>query len=190
MWGYRWASEHNIKVNEGLRNRPAQMCHRLWKEPDPAETLERLVGLNAGRRGHLFYWTARIKALRANFLIRVSVQQEKAGACTGTGTLDDVERCTSSRFGRPRRSLRPSQLLVVVTLARYGIGATTAISTLFEQRVMLRRSLWPVVRPDELWRIGDGARCCHKNGYTQDGWSFFSWEAYRFLRAGSTRRLA
>src|ERR1700733_11079680 len=70
---------------------------------------------------------------------------------------------------------------VVITLA-LGIGATTAIFTLVEQ-VMLR-SL-PVTRPDELWRIGDGARCCHKNGYSQDGWSFFSWEAYRFLRANT-----
>jgi putative ABC transport system permease protein len=69
----------------------------------------------------------------------------------------------------------------VLTLA-LGIGATTAIFTLVQQ-VMLR-SL-PVLRPDELWRIGGAVRCCHANGYTQDGWSFFSWEAYRFFRANT-----
>jgi len=52
------------------------------------------------------------------------------------------------------------------------------------QQVMLR-SL-PVVRPDQLWRIGDAVRLLYSNGYMQgDGsflppndWNFFSWEAY------------
>jgi predicted permease len=64
-----------------------------------------------------------------------------------------------------------------------GIGATTAIFTLVHQ-VMLK-SL-PVVRPDELWRIGDKIRCCNWGGYTQgdDGdFSLFSWEMYRYFRA-------
>src|SRR5437660_7584451 len=77
--------------------------------------------------------------------------------------------------------------VAVLTLAR-GIGATTAIFTLVQQ-VMLR-SL-PVVRPDQLWRIGDAVRCCYSNGYMQgDGsflppndWNFFSWEAYKLFRA-------
>jgi len=51
--------------------------------------------------------------------------------------------------------------VAVLTLA-LGIGATTAIFTLVQQ-VMLR-SL-PVVRPDQLWRVGDAVRCCYSNGY-------------------------
>ena len=73
-------------------------------------------------------------------------------------------------------------ITAVITLA-LGIGATTAIFTLVHQ-VMLK-SL-PVVRPEELWRIGDKIRCCHWGGYTQgdDGdFSLFSWEAYRNFRA-------
>jgi putative ABC transport system permease protein len=77
----------------------------------------------------------------------------------------------------------------VLTLA-LGIGATTAIFTLVQQ-VMLQ-SL-PVSRPDQLWRIGDSDHCCYSNGYTQGGgrfqpenhWNFFSWEAYKQLRANT-----
>jgi predicted permease len=69
----------------------------------------------------------------------------------------------------------------VVTLA-LGIGATTAIFTLLQQVMM--RSL-PVARPDQLWRVGDEVRCCYANRYSQDDWSLFSWEAYRFFRAGT-----
>jgi putative ABC transport system permease protein len=89
------------------------------------------------------------------------------------------------------RQLRKSPgftLTVVLTLA-LGIGATTAIFTLVQQ-VMLQ-SL-PVSKPDELWRIGDQARCCNWGGYSQDGdndepndWSLFSWEAYRLFRANT-----
>ena len=70
---------------------------------------------------------------------------------------------------------------VVITLA-LGIGATTAIFTLVHQ-VMLK-SL-PVIKPEELWRIGDKIRCCNWGGYTQgdDGdFSLFSWEAYKHFR--------
>src|SRR5580658_4621852 len=72
----------------------------------------------------------------------------------------------------------------VITLA-LGIGATTAIYTLVQQ-VMLK-SL-PVVKPEELWRIGDKNRCCNWGGYVQgdDGdFALFSWEAYRMFRAGT-----
>jgi putative ABC transport system permease protein len=70
----------------------------------------------------------------------------------------------------------------IVTLA-LGIGATTAIFTLVHQ-VMLK-SL-PVVKPEELWRIGDKIRCCNWGGYIQgeDGdFSLFSWEMYKNFRA-------
>jgi putative ABC transport system permease protein len=72
----------------------------------------------------------------------------------------------------------------VITLA-LGIGATTAIYTLVQQ-VMLK-SL-PVVKPEDLWRIGDKNRCCNWGGYVQgdDGdFALFSWEAYRMFRAGT-----
>jgi hypothetical protein len=69
----------------------------------------------------------------------------------------------------------------VVTLA-LGIGATTAIFTLVQQ-VMLR-SL-PVVKPEQLWRIGDSDLCCYSARYTQGDWQFFSWEAYKLFRANT-----
>jgi putative ABC transport system permease protein len=72
-------------------------------------------------------------------------------------------------------------LTAVITLA-LGIGATTAIFTLVHQ-VMLK-SL-PVVKPEELWRIGDKIRCCNWGGYVQgsDGdFSLFSWETYKYFR--------
>jgi predicted permease len=79
--------------------------------------------------------------------------------------------------------------VAVLTLA-LGIGATTAIFTLIQQ-VMLRSLA--VARPDQLWRIGDSDRCCFANGYTQGNgdvlsqnkWNFFSWEAYKHLRANT-----
>ena len=90
------------------------------------------------------------------------------------------------------RQLRKSPgftFTAVLTLA-LGIGATTAIFTLVQQ-VMLQ-SL-PVSRPDELWRIGDQARCCNWGGYSQGGnnndepndWSLFPWEAYKLFRANT-----
>src|ERR1700739_3068645 len=93
-------------------------------------------------------------------------------------------------FRHAFRQLRKSPgftLTAVLTLA-LGIGATTAIFTLVQQ-VMLQ-SL-PVTKPDELWRIGDQARCCNWGGYSQDGnqepndWGLFSWEAYRLFRANT-----
>jgi putative ABC transport system permease protein len=72
-------------------------------------------------------------------------------------------------------------LTAVITLA-LGIGATTAIFTLVQQ-VMLK-SL-PVVKPEQLYRIGKTVRCCNWGGYTQgdDGeFSLFSWELYKTFR--------
>lgn len=83
------------------------------------------------------------------------------------------------------RQLRKSpgfSTTALITLA-LGIGATTAIFTLVHQ-VMLK-SL-PVVKPSELWRIGDKTRCCNWGGYTQDSdgnFALFSWEAYRYFRS-------
>ena len=95
-------------------------------------------------------------------------------------------------FRHALRQLRKSPgftLTVVLTLA-LGIGATTAIFTLVQQ-VMLQ-SL-PATNPDQLWRIGDQARCCNWGGYSQDGnaddepndWSLFPWEAYKLFRSNT-----
>ena len=86
------------------------------------------------------------------------------------------------------RQLRRSPVFTataVLTLA-LGIGATTAVFTLIQQ-VMLRTL--PVAKPQQLWRIGDAARCCYSTGYTQgnqaaqNDWTLFSWEAYQRFRA-------
>src|SRR5579875_1270526 len=65
----------------------------------------------------------------------------------------------------------------VLTLA-LGIGATTAIFTLVH--AVLLKSL-PVVKPSELWRIGDNENCCI-NGGMQDDWSLFSYDHYKTFR--------
>src|SRR5271170_2111291 len=83
---------------------------------------------------------------------------------------------------RQLRKVPGFTITAVITLA-LGIGATTAIITLVHQ-VMLK-SL-PVVKPEELWRIGDKVRCCNWGGYNQgdDGdFSLFSWEMYKNFRA-------
>ncbi len=93
-------------------------------------------------------------------------------------------------FWTALRRLRQSPgftLTAVLTLA-LGIGATTAIFTLVQQ-VMLE-SL-PVTKPEQLWRIGDQARCCNWGGYSQSSddeandWSLFPWEAYKLFRANT-----
>ncbi|HEV2276796.1 MAG TPA: ABC transporter permease [Acidobacteriaceae bacterium] len=93
-------------------------------------------------------------------------------------------------FRHALRQLRKSPgftVTVVLTLA-LGIGATTAIFTLVQQ-VMLQSLA--VTQPDQLWRIGDQARCCNWGGYSQQGegepndWSLFPWETYELFRANT-----
>jgi predicted permease len=85
------------------------------------------------------------------------------------------------------RQLRkaPGFAATAIIILALGIGATTAIFTLVNQ-VMLK-SL-PVVKPEELWRIGDKLRCCNWGGYTQgddQDFSLFSWEAYKHFRSNT-----
>lgn len=95
------------------------------------------------------------------------------------------------RYGLRTLRKSPGFTGVVICTLALGIGATTAIFTLIQQ-VMLQSLA--VTRPSELWRIGDSDRCCFVNGYTQgngDGlsqnnWDFFSWEAYKHLRANTS----
>lgn len=92
------------------------------------------------------------------------------------------------RYGIRMLRKSPGFTAVAVLTLALGIGATTAIFTLIQQ-VMLR-SL-PVARPDHLWLIGGSDGCCFSNGYTQgngddqNSWAFFSWEAYKHLRANT-----
>ena len=65
----------------------------------------------------------------------------------------------------------------ILTLA-LGIGATTAIFSLVH--AVLLKSL-PVVKPEELWRIGNIEFCCVNAGL-QDNWSLFSFEQYRLFK--------
>jgi hypothetical protein len=65
----------------------------------------------------------------------------------------------------------------ILTLA-LGIGATTAIFTLVH--AVLLKSL-PVVKPEELWRIGNVEYCCIDSGL-QNNWSLFSFEQYRLFK--------
>jgi len=92
--------------------------------------------------------------------------------------LDSIWRDLRHTVRQLRRS--PAFTATAVVTLALGIGATTAIFTLVQQ-VMLR-SL-PVAQPGRLWRIGDDVRCCYANGYRQNDWSFFSWEAYKLFRA-------
>jgi predicted permease len=65
----------------------------------------------------------------------------------------------------------------ILTLA-LGIGATTAIFTLVH--AVLLKSL-PVVKPQDLYRVGNEENCCI-NGGMQDNWSLFSVEQYKEFR--------
>jgi len=69
----------------------------------------------------------------------------------------------------------------ILTLS-LGIGATTAIFTLVH--AVLLKSL-PVVKPEDLYRVGNEENCC-VNGGMQDNWSLFSFEQYKQYRENTT----
>lgn len=72
----------------------------------------------------------------------------------------------------------PGFTLTATLTLSLGIGATTAIFTLVH--AVLLKSL-PVVKPEELYRVGDRENCC-VNGGMQDNWSLFSFEQYKIFR--------
>jgi putative ABC transport system permease protein len=120
-----------------------------------------------------------------------SVQLRRHGIDTRASTalaLDGIWR--ELRHTVRQLRLSPAFTVTAILTLALGIGATTAIFTLVQQ-VMLR-SL-PVAQPSQLWRIGDAARCCYSDGYSQGGgnglpqndWSLFSWQAYKLLRVST-----
>ena len=128
------------------------------------------------------------RVVRLRFGNPMSMRERTSSADT-LRALEELWRDLRYTFRQLRRS-PVFTATAVITLA-LGIGATTAIFTLIQQ-VMLR-SL-PVRQPDQLWRIGDGDRCCYSDGYAQQGgsslrqnnWSFFSWDAYRHFHANTS----
>lgn len=122
---------------------------------------------------------------RVRFGNPVTVKERTVGADAALG-LENLWRDVKFALRQMRKS--PGFAVTAVLTLALGIGATTAIFTLVQQ-VMLR-SL-PVVKPEELWRIGDVVECCYSDGYTQgsdhaqNDWSLFSWEAYRLFRANT-----
>ena len=118
----------------------------------------------------------------------IEKRKEECRDARGVSWLQDFAQ--DVRYGLRRLRKSPGFTAVAVITLALGIGGTTAIFTLVQQ-VMLR-SL-PVVKPAQLWRLGDVARCCYADGYTQghgdalppNDWNFFSWQAYKFLRANT-----
>lgn len=97
-----------------------------------------------------------------------------------TTAIDGIWRDLRHAVRQLRRS--PAFTATAVVTLALGVGVTTAVFTLVQQ-VMLRPL--SVAHPDQLWRIGDAGTCCHWNGYAQNDWSFFSWEAYKRFRANT-----
>lgn len=139
------------------------------------------MAVEEAMRGGLPETEAR-RTARLRFGNPVVLRERTAGADAALG-LSTLGRDLRHALRQLRRS--PGFALTAIFTLALGIGATAAIFTLIQQ-VMLR-SL-PVVKPAELWRIGDSATCCYAQGYTQtsddrsNDWSLFSWESYRHFR--------
>ena len=75
-----------------------------------------------------------------------------------------------------RRS--PGFMAVTVLTLAMGIGATSAVFSLFYQ--VLLRSI-PVKQPEQIYKVGKENECCVDNGLQND-WRIFSFDQYKYLR--------
>jgi len=92
--------------------------------------------------------------------------------------LDHLAQDARYAFRRLRKT--PAFTLTALGTLALGIGATTAIFTLVNA-VMLR-SL-PVVKPEELYKLGKWSNCCVLGGYSQEPeFSLVSHDLYRHIR--------
>jgi predicted permease len=126
-----------------------------------------------------------LRKARLRFGNPVMLQERTLGSDAALG-LAGLGRDVKFALRQLRRS--PGFAATAILTLALGIGATTAVFTLIQQVIL--RSL-PVVKPAELWRVGDSASCCYAQGYTQmngdrpNDWSLFSWEAYLQFRANT-----
>jgi predicted permease len=125
------------------------------------------------------------RAARLRFGNPVTLRERTMGADAAL-TLEAIGRDVRYALRQLRKS--PGFAVTAILTLALGIGATTAIFTLIQQVIL--RSL-PVVKPAQLWRVGDAVSCCYAQGFTQtsdektNDWSLFSWEAYKEFRANT-----
>ena len=104
--------------------------------------------------------------------------RERRGTLWLESTLQDV------RYGlRQIRNAPGFAFAAILTLA-LGIGANTAIFTLFHS--LLQRSL-PVADPGRLYRVGDQGTCCFYDGFEHDNgdYDLFPYDLYLQLQQSS-----
>jgi predicted permease len=85
-----------------------------------------------------------------------------------------------TRYALRRLRKAPAFTITTVLTLALGIGATTSIFTLVY--AVLLKSL-AVASPEELYRLGNEARCCYYGGYSQDKeFSLVSYDLYKYFR--------
>jgi predicted permease len=93
--------------------------------------------------------------------------------------MHDLRRDVRLAFRHLRR--QPGFTLVAIVTLALGIGANTAVFTLVHALVL--RSL-PVLRPGELYRLGNTNECCVNSGLN-GSYSLFSYRLFEHLRANA-----
>jgi len=82
------------------------------------------------------------------------------------------------RYGLRRVRQSPGFAAVCVITLALGIGANTAIFTLLN--ALMLKNL-PVLKPGELYRLGNSANCCVLGGFQHD-WAIYSYTLYQQFR--------